>query len=932
MAYQSEKDLEDKVVNQLSTMKYEVVDIKNYDDLLSNFRTQVNHFNRKRLDGTPLSDSEFRRLRVQVESKGVFDSAVLLRDKLTVERDDGTHVFIQLFNTKDWCHNIFQVTHQVTSQGETRENRYDVTILMNGLPLIQMELKRPGIDLKTAFNQVERYQRKNKSFHGLFNFIQLFIISNGASTKYFANSDHKPSYSHVFHWTDQENERISSLEKFVDVFLERCHAAKMIARHMVVQHTDRRLMVMRPYQIYGAEALVHRALETNNNGYIWHATGSGKTLTSFKVSQILADSRKFEKVIFLVDRRDLDGQTIEEFNRFSDGSVDRTKNTDSLVKQMGQTSTRLVLTTIQKLSVAVKNARFAKIMDEYKDKPVAFIIDECHRSQFGSMHKDIRQHFSKAQFFGFTGTPIFENNVSSSGRATADLFEKCLHSYLIKDSIRDGNTLPFSVSYYSTFQEKEVEDGDKEIQAIATSEIWDADDRIHIVADDILQDRDRKLPKDASGIHLKNYNAMLATSSIAALVKYYDTVQKLNALRPVENQYKIAAIFTPGENDDLEDESTELSRDSLSRIIADYNTAFGVNFSVDDTVAYFSDVSKRVKNGSIDLLVVVNMFLTGFDSPNLHALYVDKNLEHHGLIQAFSRTNRVSDTKKKVGFVRCYRDLSEQTDAAIRLFSETDKVDEVLAKPYEEAKKDLIAAWMELQTIAVDAEEALRIESEEEQLRYVQAFKQMSKHLRYLEPFTEFVWDDLPFTERQYQNHLSAHLEFHDRARRDVEKESILADVDFALEEIRSDVINVDYILDLLFRSDLSDRTQKERITSELTRSTDPVLHKKKDLIARFLEEFNPLGEKISNFAAFNEFLEAERTKEIEKFTLSNGFIHLSDLRRILTSYEYSGKIDKTLLRQSLEGKGKFMEKRRWEKQIESFIRALEDRYSRRED
>ena len=546
-------------------------------------------------------------------------------------------------------------------------NRYDVTILINGLPLVQIELKRRGLDLKEAFNQINRY--KKHSYQGLYRYLQIFVVSNGVDTKYFANSDKEILFSQTFFWSDEENKRISNLRDFTQTFLDKSFVSKVIARYMITNETDKLLMVMRPYQIYAVESLVTRAFETNNNGFIWHTTGSGKTLTSFKASQILAKEPNIKKVFFLVDRKDLDSQTLAEFNKFEPDSVDTTDKTDTLVKQIKDINKPLIVTTIQKMANAIKNDKYANIMNEYKEEKVIFIIDECHRSQFGQMHKAINKHFKNAQYFGFTGTPRFFENRSQEGRVTADLFEKCLHTYLIKDAIKDGNVLGFSVEYIKTFDGGFDENDDEKVKAIDKEEVFMCDERIDLVANHIINIHNAKTKN-------KQYTAIFTVQSIPMLVKYYDKFKEIN------HDLKIAGIFSFGANEESEGKD-EHSRDSLERMITDYNKMFDTNYSTDTFSSYFSDVSKKVKTAKIDILIVVNMFLTGFDSKTLNTLYVDKNLKYHDLVQAYSRTNRVEKSTKPYGNVVCYRNLKKNTDDALCLFSQTDNTDIVLMESYE---------------------------------------------------------------------------------------------------------------------------------------------------------------------------------------------------------------------------------------------------------
>ena len=405
--YESEAKLEEKLIDQLVKQGYKKVQIDTVEDLERNFREQINEHNKFRLDEKPLSDKEFERLMIKISGKGVFQSAKELRQLQDIQRDDGTIAYIELFNTREWCQNIFQVTHQTTVEGKYT-NRYDVTLLINGLPLVQIELKRRGMDMKEAFNQIKRYKRH--SYSGLYKFIQIFIISNGVDTKYFANGDQELNYGFTFYWTDVNNERINNLEHFCLTFLDRCQIGKVIARYMILNQTEKMLLVMRPYQIYAVENIVSRALDTNNNGYVWHTTGSGKTITSFKTSQILAKEPSINQVFFLVDRKDLDKQTLDEFNKFKPGCVDLTNNTDKLIEQMKDSTKDLIVTTIQKMANACSNSKYAPILEKYKDLKTVFIIDECHRSQFGDMHRQISKTFTNAQYFGFTGTPRFKEN------------------------------------------------------------------------------------------------------------------------------------------------------------------------------------------------------------------------------------------------------------------------------------------------------------------------------------------------------------------------------------------------------------------------------------------------------------------------------------------------------------------------------------------
>ena len=720
--YESEAMLEEKLIKHLELLGYTRINLKNLDDVKENFRKQVNKHNIDELKGKELSDREFDRLYTMITGKGVYASSKILREKQCLERDNGEKIYIELFNTRQWCKNIYQVSNQITSITGERETRYDVTLFINGLPLIQIELKARGKTLKEAVNQIERYRRT--SYKELYKFIQIYVVSNGVNTKYFANTDGEINFGYTFFWTDEENNRISNLSEFSMYFLEKCFVSKMIARYMVINETDKQLMVMRPYQVYAVEALVKQALETNNNGYIWHTTGSGKTLTSFKASQILANEPNIKQVFFLVDRKDLDTQTFDEFNKFEPGSVDFTNSTYKLVKNIQDSTKPLIITTIQKMANAINSPRYSELMEKYRDEKVVFIIDECHRSQFGDMHKAIKMHFNRAQYFGFTGTPRFPENKSQDGRTTADIFEKCLHKYLLKDAINDGNVLGFSVDYYKTIDANLDNIDYVEVEGINTEEAYMADERINNITEGILTMHPLKTND-------MTYTAIFATASIPQLVKYYD------CFKTKKTDLKIAAIFTYGPNEDYEGKD-ELSCQSLDRIINDYNKMFDTNYSVNTFDGYFKDVSKRVKNAEIDILIVVNMFLTGFDSKKLNTLYVDKALKYHDLIQAFSRTNRVEKATKTQGNIVSFRTTKKAVDNAIRIFSDTSDPDEVLLKPYEYYKERFIEVAKKLKEVVPTVEFVDTIQSEEEKKKFIVIFRELTKILIKLRIFREF--------------------------------------------------------------------------------------------------------------------------------------------------------------------------------------------------
>lgn len=927
MGYQSEYGLEENVVKQLQDLGYERVSLRNEEQLKENFRRILNERNADKLEDTPISDSEFKRIMIDISDKSVFESAQILRDKYVLERDDETKVYLSLMNIKKWCQNTFQVTNQV-SVNDTHKSRYDVTVLINGLPLVQIELKRSGVAITEAFNQIERYRRQN--YTGLFRFIQMFVVSNKMETRYYANSDQKIMKSHMFYWSDEKNERINVLKDFIESFLEPCHIAKMISRYMIINETDKILMALRPYQVYAVEALLNRAIETNNNGYIWHTTGSGKTLTSFKASQILAQEPDIKKVIFLVDRKDLDGQTLGEFNKFESDSVDRTFNTKKLLKQMDDPTRKLIITTIQKMDNAIKSGH--PVMERYKEDKVVFIIDECHRTQFGSMHRIIRQHFGNAQYFGFTGTPRFEENASQDGRATADIFGECLHHYLIKDAIRDGNVLGFSVEYMNTFDRSEKITEDGYVNKINEAEIWMADERVQKVAEHIIANHNKKTRDQM-------YTGMLTVQSIPMAIQYYRIFQKLKK-QGVHN-FNVTTIFSYQDNEAIDDTMDEQTRrDILEGIIQTYNETFDKNFSTDTFDGYFNDVSNRVKKGlpdqKLDILIVVDMFLTGFDSKKLNTLYVDRNLQHHSLIQAYSRTNRVEEQTKPYGNIVAYRNLKEKTDEAIELFSKTDNTDTVLSLSFQAYLTKFKQALIELFELAETPQAVDQLEREEDQRDFVIAYRELAKHMQKLKTFDEFAFDKetLGIDEQTYEDYKGKYLDIYDKVIRPdkdtVKGESILDNIDFNIEILRNDLINVQYILDLLNQIDLSDTEQQEKDIKEirkvLDKADDDQLRLKSDLIRTFLDKVVPnLNEGDSIDDAYYNYESKVKVGELEQFSEETDY-PLELLKSLVKEFEFSGHLNNNLIEEGVSG-GLLIRTKKI-KRVKSFIKDMVKKYS----
>ena len=909
MNKQSEQALEDSLVKRLIGLGHNFVKIGNEADLASNLKTQLEKHNNQNL-----TNKEFSKVLNHLNKGSVFERAKTLRDKMQLTKEDGTTVYLEFLNQRHWCKNQFQVTQQVTVYGKY-ENRYDVTLLINGLPLVQIELKRRGLEMKEAFKQTLRYKRHSFSAgYGLYQYLQLFVISNGVNTKYYANNRLQAlNYKQTFFWADKENKKITQLDKFTNEFLEPCHIAKMICKYIVLAETDQVLMVLRPYQYYATEQIIERVKTSTKNGYIWHTTGSGKTLTSFKASQILMKMPEVNKVVFVVDRKDLDYQTTKEFNNFSDGSVDGTDNTKALVKQFSD-DTKLLVTTIQKLNNAVANQRYATVMERLKNERIVFIFDECHRSQFGETHNRIKKFFNNHQMFGFTGTPIFADNAVKNvlgKRTTKELFGECLHRYVITDAIRDENVLKFSIEYVGRYKQKNNSRTfvDIDVEGIDTKELFDSEKRLNKITDYIINQHDRKT-------HSKAFTGMFCVSSIDSLIKYYELF-KTKKKEGVHN-LKVATIFSYTANQEDKDAdgfftlddslnnaaepepeyNTKHTREKLDEFIEDYNQEFNTKFSTKDSVSYYNyynDIAKRVKLRDIDILLVVNMFLTGFDSKPLNTLYVDKNLRYHGLIQAFSRTNRILNEQKSQGNIVAFRNLKTATDEAVALFSNKDAKEVILMQPYEDYVLQFEEVLTNLLKLAPTIESVNELPSEIEELQFVKAFRELIRVKNILTSFSDFSFEDIRMTEQQFEDYKSKYLDIYDKTKTATEKEkvSILDDVDFELELIHKDEINVAYILHLLsliVGADEETVAKKRKQISDII-SGDVHLRSKKELIEKFIDENLPhvLGsENVSE--VFEDFWNTEKLKAFDAICKTENLDKLK-VQKLVEEYLFSNQV-----------------------------------------
>ena len=938
----SEYEVELKFIERLESIGYQYADLSNYDDVLKNCREQLTSFNAAKLKeakgSADFTDAEWNRVLIHLDNHSVYESAKLLRDKYVLTLDNGKTVYLDFFSF-DTDRNIYQVAHQITMDPAHKDdvsykNRYDVTVLINGLPLIQIELKRPGVEINEAINQINRYRKF--SFKGLFRYLQLFVVSNSVQTKYFCNENemsggmYRPILkSLVFFWTDARNKRINTLEEFTAEFFRKAAITEMLDKFMVIKSTEPILMVMRPYQIYAVKAARKRVLEANQNGYVFACTGSGKTLTSFKLAQLLRDEPRIDKVIFLIDRKDLDDQTVDEYNSFEKDCVDNSDSTSVLVKQLKDSDRKMIVTTIQKMANAVNSKRYETLMDSFRTKKVVFIIDECHRSQFGKMHADIDRHFQKANYIGFTGTPIFEANKGADGRTTADIFnagympdgtprEACLHRYMIKDAIADGNVLRFSVEYQRTLfahsismkgiDPEQLDDPEYcKRHGIDIDGLYHDDERIRKVAEHIFEHHKQHVHPQGQDI----YTALFAVDTIKTLGKYYDVFKELNEAHDEDDRFRIAAIFSFGANEDMDGKGDEHSAELLSRCMKDYNETFGTAYTIDNFDAYRKDITKRMKQKDlpqVDILLVVNMMLTGFDAKPLNTLYLDKNLVWHTLVQAYSRTNRVDKVTKQFGQVVTYRNIKQWQDDALRLFSGDGDPNEYLLENYEYYVQKWINQDPILRKITPTVEDAGHLQSEDEIRMFIIAFRTMVGTLATLKTFSKFDWADLAVVldEDEYEGYKSWYLNYKDQVSNPNSKVPVPVDIDFDVELVRTDRINVVYILNLLKSVNKAGKTTEEReadldlILREIERSDNESLRAKKDIMADFVRtQFYDLAEDADIMAAFEEFMKEHERAETEAFAYEHD-ISYDTVHEIMTEYIFNGKVSDEEIRKRL--------------------------------
>ena len=911
--YQSESDLEREFIRLLGTQGYDYLSITSEEALIANLRIQL-----ELLNDFKFTDGEWKRFfgeSIANTNDGIVEKTRKIQDDHVqiLKRDDGSTKNVYLIDKKNIHNNRLQALNQYEESEGNHDTRYDVTVLVNGLPLVHIELKRRGVAIREAFNQIKRYQRDSFwASSGLYEYIQIFVISNGTHTKYYSNTTRNAhlkeagenarknskktsnSFEFTSFWADANNKVIADLVDFTKTFFAK-HAILALLTRYCVFTAEELLLVMRPYQIAATERIINRIVlsstykktgSTDAGGYIWHTTGSGKTLTSFKTAQLASALDVIDKVIFVVDRKDLDYQTMKEYDRFEKGAANSNSSTRVLQKQLEDPNARIIITTIQKLDIFISKN---KQHDIYK-KQVVIIFDECHRSQFGDMHQRIIKSFKHYHIFGFTGTPIFASNAGKSGnplfRTTEQAFGDKLHIYTIVDAINDGNVLPFRIDFINTVKQK---DGiaDKDVRAIDVEKAMSAPERIREVTAYILEHFDQKTKRNSfyklKGQRVAGFNSIFAVASIPVAMRYYEEFK--TQLAETGRRMSIATIFSYSANEDdpedvFPDEEFEndkldkTSRDFLESAIQDYNGTFSTNFdtSSDKFQNYYKDLSLRMKNREIDLLIVVNMFLTGFDATTLNTLWVDKNLKQHGLIQAFSRTNRILNSVKTFGNIVCFRDLKQATDDAIALFGDRDAGGIVLLKTYDdyyhgyEHNGEHKLGYSELiDELSQRFPIGEPIIGEEAQKEFIMMYGAVLRLKNILTAFDDFAGNEI-LNSRDFQDYQSVYIDLYQEYRKDgtADKENINDDIVFELELIKQIEVNIDYILMLVEQYHASNCKDKSILTAiDKAVNSSIALRSKKELIERFVEQVNVSETTPDNWQQFVKVQKEEDLLEL---------------------------------------------------------------------
>lgn len=916
-SYQTEADLEKAFINQLTQQAYTYLTINTEADLIKNLRLQLESLNNYKFTENEWED--FFKGKIANQNNGIVEKTTIIQEdhKQLLTCENGTTKNINLIDKENIHNNKLQVINQYTVDNGERPNRYDVTILVNGLPLVHIELKKRGVDIKEAFNQINRYNRESFwAGSGLFEYVQIFVISNGTYTKYYSNTTRNThikeingqsnkkgkrtsnSFEFTSWWADGNNKPIIDLMDFCSTFFAKPTILNLLTKYCIFT-TDKLLLVMRPYQIVATERIIERIKVANTykkygkiegGGYIWHTTGSGKTLTSFKTALLASKLPFIEKVLFVVDRKDLDYQTMKEYDKFEKGAANSNTNTAVLKKQLEDNNAKIIITTIQKLSVLINKHKTHPSFMQH----VVIIFDECHRSQFGDMHTAIVKNFKKYHIFGFTGTPIFAVNSSSAGKidlkTTEQAFGEKLHTYTIVNAITDKNVLPFRIDYVSTMREKEKID-DAKVKDIDREKALSAPERISNIVKYIIEHFDQKTKRNSfyelKKKRLAGFNSIFAVSSIEVAKIYYSEFKKQLAELPSDKQLKVATIYSFGVNEDepevdglLDDENSEntngldnSSRDFLESAIQDYNKIFSTNFdtSSDKFQNYYKDLSQKIKDREIDIVIVVNMFLTGFDATTLNTLWVDKNLRMHGLLQAFSRTNRILNSIKTFGNIVCFRDLEEATNKSIALFGDKEAEGIVLLKPfkdyyygYTDGEKEVKGYADLVDNLVENYPLTIQITGEQDKKDFIRLYGLILKLKNILTTFDEFVGKEI-LTERDVQDYHSMYINLYNefRNKNKGDAENINDDIVFEMELIKQIEINIDYILALVKKYHDSNHKDKEILIS-INKAIDSSfeLRNKKDLIEQFIGSLTP-SSNVDDF--WKLFVESKRIEELDK-------------------------------------------------------------------
>ena len=881
--YTTEYEVETKFIDIIKRNWYKYSPISNYEELVENFRNRINELNKDKLKDEPLTNSEFKEILMYLESKSIFDASQLIRanagkGKIDIIKREGRPLYLKLVDLDDVEKNCFEVAHQITTQG-SYTGRFDVTLLINGLPFVQIELKKPGVEINQAFNQVQRYKRDG-NYKGLFNFIQLFVISNETHTRYFCNNEVQIYKSNCFVWTNKENESIDLLYDFEENFLFCPFLFRMVFDYMIDSASQRKLFVMRPYQVYAFEALKERCLKDEKNGYCFHSTGSGKTLTSFKFAFEMSKNSEISKVFFLVDRKDLDDKTVDDFSSYMSSTTDEftnIKKTDQLIKKI-KGNDKLIISTINKMSNALKD-RHVDDLKDYKDKKIIFMFDECHRSQAGDMRKAIDKYFNNALYYGFTGTPIFteEDEQTENTKLTSLYFGKPVHTYTLKEAIGDRNVLPFCIDYVKTVKMKE--DSyllDKEVEGINYDEALLDDRRCQVVVDDILNHYEEK----TSG---KRYNAIFACQSVKLLIKYYKLL--------LNNQMnlKIAAIYSYDPNEDCkEGDNTTIAKDELKKIIDEYNKRQenNSNFTIDTYAAYERDVINNFRNKTLDLLLVVDKCLTGMDFVRCNTLYLDKSMKMHGLIQAISRTIRTCDETKICGNVICYQTSRKTMDEALAHFNnDKDVYNDVTLKPLDELIEELNARFIECK----GKKRLATSKSEKDQVEYVNLFRSLMHTYNQIINYVDFDIEKTQMDMKTYFELQGLYKDIYNQIKPIVHKESILNDIDFEIQLLGRVKVNFDYLVELLTKYQ-SESEDKDKIKRKINRVVLEITDKsKRELIQKFVDHFmdeNVDGLYSDPIVDYDKFIAEEKDKELSSIAEEYS-INKNELKKISDDYAF---------------------------------------------